>query len=51
MLAAPVVGEEGATRAQPTPTEASIARIRALARSRGGEPGDGVDGLASRVGS
>ena len=50
-IAAPVVAEEGATRAQPTPAEASIARIRALARSRGDEPGDDLDGLASRVGS
>jgi hypothetical protein len=48
-IALPVVGEAGATYAQPAPPDASIERIRALARSRRDDPRDEPDGRTSRV--
>jgi hypothetical protein len=39
-IAPPVTAEEGVTRQQATPTDASIERVRALARRRRDEPAD-----------
>ncbi len=39
-IASPVAGDERVTRQQPTPADASIDRIRSLARTRRDEPAD-----------
>ncbi len=43
-LASPVIGDEGAVRQQPTPADASLERVRAIARARRDEPRDELAG-------
>lgn len=50
-IASPVVTEGGTVREQPTPADASIERVRRIARSRRDQPGDElakVEGAVAR---